>query len=91
MEDKEATSPPNPSLESNGKFDEKTKAIDEDSEHVSRIFHQFYFVKLWPTDPDSITKIKKEENVLMKLNQDICEVTEKITEKMVYYIVLYRD
>lgn len=82
MEDKEATSPPNPSLESNGKFDEKTKAIDEDSKHVSRIFHQFYFVKLWPTDPDSITKIKKEENVLMKLNQDICEVTEKITEKM---------
>lgn len=86
MEDKEATSPPNPSLKSDGKFDEKTKTIDEDSEHVSRIFRQFYFVKLWPTDLDSVTKIKKEENVLMKMNQDICEVTEKITEKMVYII-----
>jgi hypothetical protein len=69
MENKETTSP--------------SKAIDDNSEHVSKPVHQFYFVKLWPTDPDSISKIKKEENLVKKMNQDIGEISEKITEKMV--------
>ena len=67
-----------------GKFNiMDTKAIDDNSEHVSKPVHQFYFVKLWPTEPDSISKIKKEENLVKKMNQDIGEISEKITEKMV--------
>lgn len=69
MENKETTSPP--------------KAIDDNSEHVSKLVHQFYFVKLWPIDQDSICKIKVEENVVKKMNQDISEITESITKKMV--------
>ncbi|KAI5412959.1 proton pump-interactor 1 isoform X2 [Lathyrus oleraceus] len=68
MENKETTSPP--------------KAIDDNSEHVSKLVHQFYFVKLWPIDQDSICKIKVEENVVKKMNQDISEITESITKKM---------
>lgn len=69
IENKETTSSP--------------KAIDDHSEHVSKFVHQFYFVKLWPTDPDSISKIKTEENIVKKMNQDISEITESITKKMV--------
>jgi hypothetical protein len=69
MENKETTSPP--------------EANDDNLEHVSKLVHQFYFVKLWPTEPDSISKIKKEENLVKKMNQDIGEISEKITEKMV--------
>ncbi|KAK2370630.1 hypothetical protein QL285_083665 [Trifolium repens] len=50
-----------------------TKAIDDNSGHVSKFF------KL---SPDSISKFNKEENLVKKMNQDICEITEKITEKM---------
>ncbi|KEH39158.1 proton pump interactor, putative [Medicago truncatula] len=74
MENKETTSPT--------KHDERRMAINGDSEHVSRIAQQFYFVKLCPTDPNSISKIKKEENLIKKMNQDICEITESITKKM---------
>jgi hypothetical protein len=59
-----------------GKFNiMDTKAIDDNSGHVSKFF------KL---SPDSISKFNKEENLVKKMNQDICEITEKITEKMVY-------
>lgn len=80
MENKETTSPT--------KHDERRMAINGDSEHVSRIAQQFYFVKLCPTDPNSISKIKKEENLIKKMNQDICEITESITKKMVYNIFI---
>ncbi|KAK2424589.1 hypothetical protein QL285_034936 [Trifolium repens] len=50
-----------------------TKAIDDNSGHVSKFF------KL---SPDSISKFNKEKNLVKKMNQDICEITEKITEKM---------
>lgn len=54
---------------------------EDNSGHVSKLVHQFYFVKLWPTEPDSISKIRKEENIVMKINQDISEITDKIAEK----------
>jgi hypothetical protein len=64
-----------------GKFNimenKDTKAIDDNSGHVSKFF------KL---SPDSISKFNKEKNLVKKMNQDICEITEKITEKMVYTI-----
>ncbi|XP_058776879.1 uncharacterized protein LOC131651229 [Vicia villosa] len=69
MENKDTTTPPKAS-------------DDNNSEHVSKLVHQFFFVKLWPTDPDSISKIKTEENVVKKMNQDISEITESITKKM---------
>jgi hypothetical protein len=64
--------------------DKKTKAIDDNLGHVSKFVHPFYFVKLSPTDPESISKIKREEKVIKKMNQDICEITEMITKKLVY-------
>ncbi|KEH16032.1 putative proton pump-interactor [Medicago truncatula] len=54
---------------------------EDNSGHVSKLVHQFYFVKLWPTEPDSISKIRKEENIVMKINQDISEITDKIAKK----------
>lgn len=80
-------SPPNPSLESEGEDDffpssefetqkvgselnGRTKVIDN-SGHVPKHVHQFYFVNLWPTDPDSISQIKKEEGVVEKMNRDV--------------------
>jgi len=62
----------------------KTKAINDNLGHVSKFVHPFYFVKLSPTDPETISKIKKEEKVIKKMNQDICEITEMITNKVVY-------
>lgn len=59
---------------------------EDNSGHVSKLVHQFYFVKLWPTEPDSISKIRKEENIVMKINQDISEITDKIAKKTVYNI-----
>ncbi|KAK7272387.1 hypothetical protein RJT34_28937 [Clitoria ternatea] len=56
--------------------------IIENSVHVSKHVQRFYFVKLWPTDPDSISQVKKEENVVEKMNKEILEITEKIKEKM---------
>lgn len=67
---------------------DKTKGIVDNSGHVSKLVHQFYFVKLCPKDPNSISKIKKDENVVKKMNQDIHEITERITKKMVYSITL---
>jgi hypothetical protein len=59
-----------------GKFNiMDTKAIDDNSGHVSKFF------KL---SPDSISKFNKKENLVKKMNQDIREITEKITEKIVY-------
>lgn len=66
-------SDPNPSLESDEQndffpssefelgpeLDGRTHLID-DSGHVSKLVHRFYFVKHWPTDPYSISLIKKE-------------------------------
>ncbi|CAK8536405.1 unnamed protein product [Lathyrus sativus] len=57
----------------------KNKAVDENSELV----HQFYFVKLWPTIPDSIPRIKKEEKVIKTMSQDILEITKKIAKKTI--------
>ncbi|KAJ1434528.1 proton pump-interactor [Sesbania bispinosa] len=85
MEDKETMSHPNPSLESDGQCDfSPSGRFEVGSELDGRepVHHQFYFVKLWPTEPDSISQIKKEESVVKKMNQDLCEITEKITEKM---------
>jgi hypothetical protein len=48
-----------------------TKAIDNNSGQVS---------------PDSISKFNKEMNLIKKMDQDICEITERIKEKMVYVI-----
>jgi len=62
----------------------KTKTIDDNSGHVSKFVHPFGFVKLCPTDPESISKIKREEKVIKKMNQDICDITEMITRKLVY-------
>jgi hypothetical protein len=39
------------------------------------------------SDPDSISKIKMEEKMVKKINQDICEITERITKKVVYNIL----
>lgn len=64
--------------------DKKTKAIDDNLGHVSKFVHPFYLVKLSPIDPESISKIKREEKVIKKMNQDICEITEMITKKVVY-------
>jgi hypothetical protein len=36
------------------------------------------------SDPNSISKIKMEEKMVKKINQDICEITERITKKVVY-------
>ncbi|WJX74058.1 hypothetical protein P8452_57767 [Trifolium repens] len=44
-----------------------TKAIDGNSGQVS---------------PDSISKFNKEMNLIKKMDQDICEITERIKEKM---------
>ncbi|KAK7324710.1 hypothetical protein VNO77_28496 [Canavalia gladiata] len=74
MEEKETMSPPSSSLE-------RTQVL-EDSVYVSKLVHQFYFVKHWPTDPDSISQIKRIESEVEKMNQDICEITERIEEKM---------
>ncbi|KAK7290889.1 hypothetical protein RIF29_05655 [Crotalaria pallida] len=98
MEAKETTSPPNPSLDSEGEddfipsntvetkklgseLDGRTQVI-ETAGHAPKQVHQFYFVKLWPTDPDSISQIKKEEKMVAKMNRDIIEITEKIKERM---------
>ncbi|KAK2370629.1 proton pump-interactor [Trifolium repens] len=54
---------------------------EDNSGHVSKVVHQFYFVKLWPTNPDSIGKIKKEENIIMKMNQDTCKLSDIIAKK----------
>ncbi|WJX74053.1 hypothetical protein P8452_57763 [Trifolium repens] len=54
---------------------------EDNSGHVSKVVHQFYFVKLWPTNPDSIGKIKKEENIIMKMNQDTCKISDIIAKK----------
>ncbi|KAK2370637.1 hypothetical protein QL285_083670 [Trifolium repens] len=35
------------------------------------------------SDPDSISKIKMEEKMVKKINQDICEITERITKKSI--------
>ncbi|KAK2424587.1 hypothetical protein P8452_53551 [Trifolium repens] len=34
------------------------------------------------SDPNSISKIKMEEKMVKKINQDICEITERITKKV---------
>ncbi|XP_058773905.1 proton pump-interactor 1-like [Vicia villosa] len=60
----------------------ENKAIDENSGHDSKLVHQFYFVKLWPTVPDSISQIKKEEKVTETMNRDISKITDKIAKKM---------
>lgn len=62
----------------------KTKTIDGNLGHVSKFSHRFYFVKLSSVDPESISIIKKEEKVIQKMNQDICEITEMITKNGVY-------
>ncbi|XP_045807419.1 proton pump-interactor 1-like [Trifolium pratense] len=62
----------------NKKTTSPSKPIDENS----KLVHQFYFVKIWPTDPDSISKIKKEENLVKKMNHEIAEITETIAKKM---------
>ncbi|XP_045800725.1 proton pump-interactor 1-like [Trifolium pratense] len=62
---------------------------EDNSEHVSKHVHQFYFVKLWPTTPDSICKIKKEENIVMKMKQDICKISDIIAKKTVRRDSLY--
>ncbi|KAK2370632.1 proton pump-interactor [Trifolium repens] len=54
---------------------------EDNSGHVPKLVHQFYFVKLWPTNPDSICKIKKEENIIMKMNQDTCKFSDIIAKK----------
>ncbi|GAU27142.1 hypothetical protein TSUD_104510 [Trifolium subterraneum] len=56
---------------------------EDNSGDVSKFVHQFYFVKLWPTIPDSICKIKKEENIVMKMKQDICKISDIIAKKTV--------
>lgn len=62
---------------------------EDNSGHVSKPVHQFYFVKLWPREPDSISKIRKEENMVMKINQDISEITDKIAKNTVYIYIIY--
>ncbi|KAL2981262.1 hypothetical protein AAZX31_13G278700 [Glycine max] len=95
MEEMESMSDPNPSLESDEQndffpssefelgpeLDGRTHLID-DSGHVSKLVHRFYFVKHWPTDPYSISLIKKKESVIEKMNQDIREMNERMEEKM---------
>ncbi|MED6161830.1 hypothetical protein PIB30_064453 [Stylosanthes scabra] len=46
-----------------------------------KLVHQFYFVKLWPSEPDSVSQIKKQELTVEKMNRDIQEITDKIKEK----------
>lgn len=58
----------------------KTKTVNGNLGHVSKFSHRFYFVKLSSIDPESISIIKKEEKVIQKMNQDICEITEMITK-----------
>ncbi|TKY45888.1 proton pump-interactor [Spatholobus suberectus] len=76
MEEKETMSHANPSLESDrqgdffpssqfevgSELDGRPHVID-DSGHVSKLVHRFYYVKLWPTNPDSISLIKKLESL----------------------------
>jgi hypothetical protein len=59
---------------------------EDNSGHVPKLVHQFYFVKLWPTNPDSICKIKKEENIIMKMNQDTSKFSDIIAKKTVYIL-----
>ncbi|RYR43401.1 hypothetical protein Ahy_A08g039817 [Arachis hypogaea] len=55
----------------------------QEDDEVPKLVHQFYFVKLWPSsEPDSISQIKKQELTVEKMNRDICEITDKIKEKI---------
>ncbi|KAI5412964.1 hypothetical protein KIW84_057543 [Lathyrus oleraceus] len=69
----------------------ENNAIDENSGHV----HQFYFVKVWPTVPDSVSQIQKEEKVIKTMNQDISVITDKIAKDTLEHqhldSVLYKD
>lgn len=68
LENKETTLPP--------------KTIDDNLKHVSKLGQQFYFVKVWPIDPDSMCRLKIKENKVKTMNQDISEITERITMKI---------
>ncbi|CAL5200390.1 unnamed protein product [Lathyrus oleraceus] len=59
----------------------ENKAVDENSGNVSKLVHQFNFVKLWPTVPDSVSQIQREEKVIKTMNQDIWEITDKIAKR----------
>ncbi|KAI5412957.1 uncharacterized protein LOC127086902 [Lathyrus oleraceus] len=59
----------------------ENKAVDENSGNVSKHVHQFNFVKLWPTVPDSVSQIQREEKVIKTMNQDIWEITDKIAKR----------
>ncbi|MED6154988.1 hypothetical protein PIB30_001130 [Stylosanthes scabra] len=49
-----------------------------------KLVHHFYFVKLWPSEPDSVSQIKKQELQIEKMNREIQEITDKIKEKTDY-------
>lgn len=83
MEDKETSLLQNSSLESEENDDVFPSRAHENQGHVPKQVHQFYFVKLWPTDPDSVSRIKKAERVIEKMNQEHLRISEKIKEKMV--------
>ncbi|XP_020229427.1 proton pump-interactor BIP103-like [Cajanus cajan] len=72
---------PTTEFEVESELDGRTN-VNDDSGHVSKLVHRFYFVKLWPTNPDSVSEIKKKESVIEKMNHDIREITERIKEKM---------
>ncbi|KAI4322688.1 hypothetical protein L6164_022358 [Bauhinia variegata] len=56
--------------------------INGDSGHAPKQVHHFYFVKIWPTEPDSVLKIKKVEKVIEEMNHQHLQITEKIKEKV---------
>ncbi|PON74869.1 hypothetical protein TorRG33x02_246430 [Trema orientale] len=58
----------------------ETSVLDEDI-NVSKKVHQFYFVKFRPhQEPCSVSKIKKAEKLIRKLNRDELWVTKRIEE-----------
>ncbi|KAI4322689.1 hypothetical protein L6164_022359 [Bauhinia variegata] len=56
--------------------------INGDSGHAPKQVHHFYFVRIWPTEPDSVLKIKKAERVIEEMNHQHLQISEKIKEKM---------
>ncbi|KAF7805943.1 proton pump-interactor 1-like [Senna tora] len=55
---------------------------DKEENDVPKLVHQFYFVKLWPEDPDSVSRIRKAERVIEDMNQEHLRISEEIKEKM---------
>lgn len=74
--DKETSFLQNPSLEGE-------ENDDLNQGHASKQVHKFYFVNLRPTDPDSVSRIRKAERAIQEMNQEHLQISEKIKEKVV--------